>query len=66
DNKIDKTLLTDYDDFRPTNTGLFPFKSKTKIKAEKIINISIDYSKIIVNEELEFPFHIPRSYEEIR
>ncbi|MFI5220654.1 MAG: DUF4292 domain-containing protein, partial [Bacteroidia bacterium] len=46
DNKIDKTLLTDYDDFRPTNTGLFPFKSKTKIKAEKIINISIDYSKI--------------------
>lgn len=66
DNKIDKTLLTDYDDFRHTNTGMFPFKSKTKITAEKIVNISIDYSKIMVNEELEFPFHIPRSYEKIR
>lgn len=66
DNKIDKTLLTGYEDFRPTDTGLFPYKSKTRITAEKTINISIYYSKITVNEEQEFPFHIPRSYEKIR
>ncbi len=66
DEKIQKSLYTDYEDFRPTEGGLFPFKSRTFIKAEKGIYIKIDYSKIKVDEELEFPFSIPQSYERIR
>ena len=66
DDKIQKSLMTDYDDYRPTDSGQFPFKSKTKIKAEKEVNINIEYSKITVNEQAEFPFHIPKSYEKIR
>jgi len=65
DDRVDKSLITDYDDFRATSAGLFPFKSHTKIKAEKAVNISIEYSKIVVNEEQQFPFTIPGSYARI-
>jgi hypothetical protein len=65
DDRIHKSLVTDYEDFRPTLAGTFPFKSETKIKADKTVNISIDYSKIVVNEVQEFPFTIPGSYEKI-
>lgn len=66
DDKIKKSLMTDYDDYRQTNAGMFPFKSKTKITAEKEVNISIEYSKISVNQPQELPFTVPGSYEKIR
>lgn len=66
DQKINKTLVTDYSDFRNTGGGLFPFKSTTKITAEKNFEISIEYSKVETGELQEFPFNIPNSYERIR
>lgn len=66
DQKIHKTLVTDYSDFRLTDAGLFPFKSVTKIIAEKNFEISIDYSKVEVGEKQEFPFNIPASFERVR
>jgi uncharacterized protein DUF4292 len=65
DDRIHKSLVTDYSDFRQTQRGLFPFQSKTKIKAGKDVNISIEYSKIVVDETQEFPFSIPKSYIKI-
>lgn len=66
DQKINKTLLTDYTDFRTTESGLFPFKSVTKITADKNFEITIDYSKVEVGEVQDFPFNIPGSYEKVR
>lgn len=66
DQKINKTLNSDYSDFRLTDAGLFPYKSVTKITAEKNFEITIDYSKVEVGEIQEFPFTIPASYERIR
>jgi hypothetical protein len=66
DQKIDKTLATDYSDFRLTDGKLFPFKSVTKITAEKEFEITIEYSKIETGEKQEFPFTIPASYERMR
>lgn len=66
DDKIKKTLTTDYDDFRGTESGLFPFKSQTKITAEKNLSIKIDYTKVYVREQQEFPFAIPSSYVKAR
>lgn len=65
DQKIKKTLKADYDDFLQTDAGLFPMKSKTEVTAEKSFKISIEYSKLKVNEEQEFPFNIPASYSRI-
>lgn len=66
DQRISKKLLTDYDDFRETEAGQFPFKSKTKISADKDFEIDIEYSKLSVGQEQEFPFTVPSNYERIR
>lgn len=66
DQRVKKSLLTDYEDHRVTEGGLFPFKSKTVIKADKTAKIEIEYNKLVINSELEFPFNIPNGYEQIR
>lgn len=66
DQKISKTLTTDYEDFRITDAGLFPFKSVTRIEADKFFEIKIEYGKVAVGEPQEFPFNVPANYERIR
>jgi outer membrane lipoprotein-sorting protein len=66
DQRLQKSLLTDYSDHRTTDGGLFPFHSKTLIKAEKQVEIDIEFNKITLNNDPEFPFNIPSGYEKIR
>ncbi len=66
DQRINKILNTEYSDFRLTDGGLFPFKSKTNITADKNIEIRIEYGKVAKAESLDFPFTIPNNYERIR
>lgn len=66
DQKLEKSLLATYQDHQQTAAGLFPFKSTTLIKAGKELTIVIEYKKVNVNVELEYPFSIPASYENIR
>ena len=66
DQRINKSLLTEYEDFRQTDAGQFPFKSKTKVKAEKELEIFIDFGKLKVGEIQEFPFNIPSNFERSR
>ncbi len=42
---------------------LFPQKINCVIKAQKKIDIQINYSRITLNEEQNFPFKIPENYE---
>ena len=66
DQKIAKTLLTTYSDFRGTNAGVFPYKQETKVIADKNFDITIEYGKLNAGEPQEFPFSIPANYERIR
>lgn len=66
DQKINKTLITEYNDFRHTNGGLFPYTLNTRILAEKNFEIKIEYEKISTGEVQEFPFNIPSGYERSR
>ncbi len=66
DQKINKSLLSDYSDFRATDSGSFPFKSTTHIAADKVFDINIEYTKVQTGEPQEFPFTIPPRYERIR
>jgi hypothetical protein len=66
DQKIGKTLLVEYEDFRQTDFGQFPFKSNTKVTSEKELEIKIEFGKIVVGEIQEFPFNIPSNYERVR
>ncbi|MBL7922915.1 MAG: DUF4292 domain-containing protein [Bacteroidia bacterium] len=66
DQKIGKSLVTEYEDFRQTDYGQFPFKSNTRITADKDFEIKIEFGKLVTGEEQEFPFNIPSSYERVR
>jgi len=66
DQKIGKSLLVEYDDFRQTDFGQFSFKSNTKVTSEKELEIKIEFGKIVVGEIQEFPFNIPSNYERVR
>lgn len=66
DQRIGKSLETEYDDFRVTEAGQFPFKSVTRITAEKNFEIRIEYGKVSTGEPQEFPFSVPNNYERER
>lgn len=66
DDRIKKSLTTEYSNFKTTAAGEFPYESETRISAEKKSNFSISFKKVIVNEPQQFPFSIPGSYKNIR
>jgi hypothetical protein len=66
DERIKKSLRTDYSSFQPTNAGVFPMRSTTEIKAEKNIKLDIEYTKINVGDTLDFPFSVPKNYKQSR
>ncbi len=66
DDRIKKSLVTEYSNFKATPAGEFPYESKTNISAEKKSDFSISFKKVIVNEPQQFPFNIPGSYKNIR
>ncbi|MBL7929547.1 MAG: DUF4292 domain-containing protein [Bacteroidia bacterium] len=66
DDRINKSLVTEYSNFKSTAAGEFPYESKTNISAEKKSDFSISFKKVIVNEPQQFPFNIPGSYKSIR
>jgi Domain of unknown function (DUF4292) len=65
DKRVNKKLLTKYDDFNETDGGLFPFKSNTQIIASKNITINLEFTKVSLNQNLTYPFRIPASYDQI-
>ena len=65
DQKLSKSLLTDYSDFRVTEGGRFPFQSKTVINAGKVLHMNIEYQKLALNSDIDFPFNVPKGYEKI-
>ncbi len=62
-----RTFDANYTNFQVVDSMSVPFKLTFDIKAEKLLNIKIDYSKINrVAPPQSFPFSIPAKYEKIR
>jgi len=55
-----------YDDFIFIDQQLFPSNINFHVLAENNIKLSVDYSKIIINKPLRFPFKIPRKFTQIQ
>src|ERR1035437_9733217 len=67
DDKKEKLVFeVRYRNFKLVENLLFPFQCNIVLKGENKYQISIEYSKVTINKELEFPFHIPDNYEKIR
>lgn len=63
DDRVQKSLVTDYSNFNTTNAGIFPFSSFTKIKAEKNVEVKIEYEKLETGEAQDFPFKVPKNFK---
>jgi len=75
--KIDRIIFYDFNPdrsldvhfksfFKTSDTSqVFPQKISYSLKAQKKVNIEINYSKIALNEEQSFPFKIPDNYEKM-
>lgn len=63
--KENKKLQMNYNEFIKINSQLFPKNINFNLQAEKKIDVQIDYSKIDVNEEVNFPFKVPKKYKSV-
>lgn len=65
DDKLNKTINTEYSNFSQTTSGLIPLNATTKITADKNISIKIEYTRFNIDEKEEMPFRIPANFERI-
>ena len=65
-NKENKKLEAEYSDFVSINNQLFPQHVEYRISADKEIRITIDFSRIRINEGVNLPFSIPEKYKSLR
>ncbi len=58
-----KKVQVFYSDYVDVEGQLFPSKIRVEITSNKSISIDVDFSKIVINSPLSFPFKIPGKYE---
>jgi len=63
DFNTNRTFEANYSNYQKVDSLYFPYDLKFNIKAEKVINININYSKVNLNIPQSFPFTIPDNYE---
>ncbi len=61
--KENKKLEASYSRFTEIDEQLFPKSINFDLQAENKINVEMIYSKIDINEKLNFPFNVPRKYQ---
>jgi hypothetical protein len=59
-------LESTYDGFEPLEDQLFPRKMTYTIRADNTIIVKADFSKMTINDPLQFPFKIPASYQPVK
>lgn len=63
--KENNKLKISYSDFENISDQLLAKLLQISIISEKVIGIKLEYSKVNLNEEFNFPFKIPENYERI-
>lgn len=63
--KEHKKLQANYEEFLEINEQLFPKNVYFDLQAESKILIKLAYSKITVNNALNFPFRVPKKYKPV-
>jgi len=60
-----RTFEANYDKYEQLDSMFIPHQLHFNIKAEKNVDIHIDYSKVFINTPQVFPFNIPSKYVRI-
>ena len=61
-----RKIQLEYADFILIGDKYIPTKIICTIQGDKNIKISIEYSNIVINNDLEFPFNIPSKYDRVK
>ncbi len=64
--KENKKLEAVYSDFQSINNQLFPYHITYDLEADKPVEVDLDYSKIVLDNPLLFPFKIASKYTRIQ
>ena len=65
DFNANRSFEANYDKFETIDSMLFAHDIHMNVKAEKNVDIQIQYSKVTLNTKQSFPFSIPPKYERI-
>ncbi|RLD64710.1 MAG: hypothetical protein DRI84_08345 [Bacteroidetes bacterium] len=60
-----KKVIAVYQDFRAVDGQLFPYDISFRLVDEKPTNLSMKYRSIIIDQELTFPFKVPKKYKKL-
>jgi hypothetical protein len=63
--KENKKMRAEYLDYQQIGNQLFPGKINVSLHAEKEIKLNLEYNKVTLDEETNFPFKIPSSYQRV-
>lgn len=64
--KPNNKLTALYDSFEPVDGQPFPRKMTYDISADNILHVEVDFSKVVLNTGLQFPFKIPQNYRRVK
>jgi len=61
-----RTFEGNYGNFQLVDSLLFPFEAEFSIQAQRTMKVSINYSKVEINNVQSLPFSIPSKYESMK
>jgi len=66
DFNTNRTFEGNYGNFQLVDSLLFPFEAEFSIQAQRTMKVSINYSKVEINNVQSLPFSIPSKYESMK
>ncbi len=63
DDQRNRTCFLGYDDYKSNAGVTFPTKRTIRVSEKKQLDIKLEYKKFNFNEELNFPFSVPKNYK---
>ena len=64
-NNDKRNIHIEYDDFKEFDDRLMPSKIRFKLSSGHDVSVEINYSNVIVNEDVMFPFNITKKFDRI-
>ena len=63
--KRNRKLTAEYDNHYVIESQKVPMHAQFRLRADDNIDIMLDYSKVKIDNDLRFPFHISDKYERV-
>lgn len=65
DGRIQQESTIDYNEYTSVEEQLFPIKREIQLISKDTLNVSMNFSRIKINQKLNFPFKYSSKYEKL-